>query len=139
MYFLTVQSDQLDTWSDKYPQTVRRRITKTPQRSPAPTAPAPSGPPRFSYRTLQTMRQAKMQMRRWPRSWPQVLSLGQLPGLAAANGLRAAGALRANGGVPDQLPPGPRDPGGYLRDQPRTAAPPRGALKACDAPGAFFP
>jgi len=139
MYFPAIQSDQLYTWSDENSKTVHRRIAKTPQRSPAPTASASSDPPRFSHRTLQTMRQAGMQMRRRPRPWPQVLFVGQLPRLTAANGLCAAGVLRSNGRVPGQLPSSPRDPGGDLRDQPRTAAPPRGALKACHAPSVFCP
>src|ERR1700687_239419 len=137
MYFTAVQSDQLFTWSDENAKPTNRYTAEAPQRSPAPIAPAPIDPARFSHRTLQTMRQAGMQMRRRPRPWPQVLSVGQLPGLAAANGLRAAGVIRANGGVPGQLSPSPRDPGGNLRDQPRTAAPPRGALKAYYAPNAF--
>ena len=66
-------------------------------------------------------------MRRRPRSWPQVLSFGELPGLAATNGLRAAGAYAPTAEF--QLPPSPRDLRGDLRDQPRTAAPPRGALR----------
>src|SRR5216684_1527053 len=133
MYFQVLQSDQLHTWSDEYSKAVRRRIAKTPQHAHAPAAPTPSYPPWFPHRALQTMRQAWMQMCRWPGPWPQVLSLGQLPGFATANGLRAAGALRANGGVPGQLSSSPRDPGGDLRGQPRTAAPPRGALTACHA------
>ncbi len=60
MYFPAIQSDQLYTWSDENSKTVHRRIAKTPQRSPAPTASASSDPPRFSHRTLQTMRQAGM-------------------------------------------------------------------------------
>jgi hypothetical protein len=139
MYFIALQSDQLYTWTDRNPKTVHCRIAKTSQHSPAPLAAAPSDPPRFSHRTLQTLRQAGMQMRRRSRPWPEVLLVGQLPGLAAANGLCAAGALSADGGVPGQLPPSPRDPGGDLRDQPRTAAPPRGALKACHAPSGFCP
>src|SRR5438105_6361721 len=139
MYFPAVQSDQLLTWPDENSKPTNHCTAEAPQRSPAPTAPAPIDPARFSHRTLQTMRQAGMQMRRRPRPWPQVLSVSQLPGLAAANGLRTAGVIRANGGVPGQLPPSSRDPGGDLRDQPRTAAPPRGALKAYYAPIAFCP
>ena len=139
MYFTAVESDQLYTWSDKNPEPLHGRIAKTPQRSPAPVAPAPSDPPRFPHRALQTMRQAGMQMCRRPRPWPQVLSVGQLSGLAAANGLRAPGALRSNGRVPGQLSPSPRDSRGDLRDQSRTATPPRGALKACRAQSAFCP
>ena len=138
MYFHMVGSDQFDTWSDEKRKPTRRGTAETAQRSSAPITPAPIDPARFSHRALQTMRQAGMQMRRQPRSWPQVLSVGQLPGLAAADGLRTAGMLRANGGVAGQLSPSPRDPRGDLRDQPRTAAPARGALKVGYAPNAFF-
>jgi len=137
MYFTVVQSDQLYTWSDENPEPAHCRLAETPQRSPSPTASAPSDPPGFAHRALQTMRQAGMQMRRRPGPWPQVLFVGQLPRLAAANGLCAAGVLRSNGRVPGQLPSSPRDPRGDLRDQPRTAAPPRGALKAYHAPSGF--
>ncbi len=101
--------------------------------------PAQSDPPRLPHRALQTMWQAGMQMRRGPRPWPQVLSFGELPGFAAANGLRAAGGLRSNRRVPRQLPPNPRDLREDLRDQPRTAAPPRGALKGRRERSAFCP
>ena len=129
MYLCGIQSDQLYTWSDEYPERAYRRFTKTPQRACASTAPAPSRPARLPHRALQTVWQAGLQMRRRPRPWSQVLSVGKLPGLAAANGLRTAGVLRANGGVPRQLPPSPRDSGGHLRDQPRTTAPSRASLK----------
>src|ERR671919_140666 len=139
MYLRRLQSDQLYTWSDDYSRPTHRCTAEASQRSLAPTAPAESDPPRLPDRALQTMWQAGMQMRRRSRPWPQVLSFDQLPGLAAANGLRAAGVIRAHGGVPGQLPPNPRDPGGDLRDQPRIAAPPRGALRDGDAPSAFCP
>src|ERR1039458_10001948 len=91
--------------------------------------PFSSDPARFSHRALQTMRQAGLQMRRGPRPWAQILFVGQLSGVAAANGLRTAGILRANGGVPVELPPSPRDLRDDLRDQPRVASPSRGALE----------
>ena len=131
MYFPAVESDQLYAWSDKYQEAAHNRITKAPQRSPAPIAPAPSYPARVPHLALQTLRQAGLQMCRRPRPWPQVLPVGQLSGLAAANGLRTAGVLRANCGVPVELPPSPRDLRDDLRDQPRTASPSRGALKGC--------
>src|SRR6478609_9087428 len=138
MYLSAIQSDQLYTWSDENPEPAHCRIAKTPQRSSAPTASAPVDPPRFSHRALQTMRQAGMQMRRRSRPWTQVLFVGQLPRFAAANGLCAAGVLRPNCRVPGQLPSSPRDPRGDLRDQPRTAAPPRAALKTCYAANRFY-
>src|SRR5215470_2085549 len=137
MYLTIVESDQSYTWSDENPEPAHCRFAETPQRSPAPIASAASDPPRFSHRALQTMRQAGMQMRQRPRPRPQVLFVGQLSRLAAADGLRTAGVLRANGRVPGQLPSGPRDPRGDLRDQPRTAAPTRGALKVCHAQSSF--
>jgi len=139
MYFTIIESDQLYTWSDEITEAAYRRFAKTPQRSPAPIAPAPSDPARFSYRAVQTMRQAGLQMRRWPRPWTQILSVGQLSGLAAANGLCTAGILRANGGVPVELSPSSRDLRNDLRDQPRTASSSRGALRGCHDRSAFCP
>jgi hypothetical protein len=138
MYYSVIESDQLYTWSDENPEPAHSRVAETSQCSPAPTASAAGDPPGFSHRALQTMRQARMQMRRRPGPWPQVLFVSQLPRLPAANGLCAAGVLRSNSRVPGQLPSSPRDPGSYLRDQQRTAAPPRGALKTGHAPSRFY-
>lgn len=125
---VSLLSDQLYTWSDGHAKRTRCRTAKTPQRSCASTAPAQIGPARLPHRAIQTMRQAGMQVRRRAWTWPQVLSVGELPGPAAANGLRASGCLWANSGVSRQLSPQPRDSGNDLRDQPRTSAPSRGAL-----------
>jgi|SRR6516225_9162690 hypothetical protein len=139
MYLAVLESDQLYTWSDENPEGTHYRFAETPPRSPAPTASAPSHPPRFSHRALQTMRQAGMQMRRRPGPRSQVLLVGQLSRITAADGLRPAGVSRANGRIPGQLPSSPRDPRGDLRDQPRVAAPTRGALRTCHAPTGFCP
>ena len=122
-------SDQLLTWSDENIEADHRRLAKAPPSAPAPTAPAQSGPPWFPHRALQTLWQARMQMRPRPRSWPQVLSVGKLSRPAPANGLRPARVLRAGERVPGQLPPRPPDLGGDLRDQPRAPTPSREALK----------
>src|SRR5215469_9243789 len=134
MYFFVIESDQFYTWSDENPEPHHRRLAEAPRRTPAPTASAPIDPSRLSHRALQTMRQARMQVRRRPGSWAQVLFVGQLSRLAAANGLCAAGVVHSDGRVPGQLPSSARDPRSDLRDQPRTAASPRGALTACYAP-----
>src|SRR5664280_1395083 len=128
MYFTRVESDQLYTWSDKNGKPACCRLEKTPPSPPAPTAPAQGDPARLADRTLQTLWQARVQMRRRPRPWPQILPFGEPPGLAATNGLCAAGVSRPDYRVYRQLPPGPRDLRSHLRDQPRTAAPPGGAL-----------
>jgi len=122
-------SDQLLTWSDEDIKANYGRLAKTPPSAPAPAASAQSRPAWLPHRALQTLRQARLQMRPRPRSWPQVLSVGKLSRPASANGLRPARVLRAGERVPGQLPPRSPDLGGDLRDQPRAPAPPRGALK----------
>src|SRR6266852_6547628 len=136
MYFLPVESDQLDTWSDTNEEKrARCRLEKTPSSPRAPTAPTQGDLTWLADRALQTLWQTRVQMRRRPRPWPQVLSVGELPGLAAANGLCAAGVSCPDCRVRRQLPPSPRDLRSDLRDQPRTAAPPGGALKGRYARG----
>ena len=122
-------SDQFLTWSDENIETDHRRLAKAPPSAPAPIAPAQSRPPWLPHRALQALRQARMQMRRRPRSWPQVLPVGELSRPASANGLRPARVLRAGERVPGQLPPRPPDLRGDLRDQPRAPTPSREALK----------
>ncbi len=139
MSLAKIVSDQLYTWSDINAERTACRIAKTSQSSSAPTAPAQSHPARLPHRALQTLWQAGMPMRRRSRSWPQVLSFGELPRIAATNGLRAPGVLCSDRRSPRQLPPSPPDLGGDLRDQPRTAAPSRGALKGRHERTTFCP
>jgi hypothetical protein len=129
MYRNTLQSDQFYTWSDEYTEAATGGLAQTTYCSSAPVTSPPGDPARLTYRALQALRQAGMQMRRWPRSRPQILSLREPPRLTATNGLCAAGVLRTNGRAPGQLSPGSRDIRRDLRDQPRTAAPPRGTLR----------
>jgi len=139
MYRCPIQSDQLYTWSDKIAETVNRRLAQTPPGAFASTAPTQGHPAWLSHRALQTLWQAGMQMRRRSRPWPQVLSFGELPGLAATDGLRAAGVLPPGHRVAGQLSASPRDLRADLRDQSRAAAPPRGALRGRHARSTFRP
>src|SRR5215470_247081 len=132
-------SDQLLTWSDENTKANHDRLAKTPPSAPAPAASAQSRPAWFPHRALQTLWQAGMQVCRRPRSWPQILSLGELSRPTPANGLCPASVLRAGERVPGQLPPRPPDLGGDLRDQPPTPAPPRGALKGRHERSALSP
>jgi len=122
-------SDQLLAWSDENIEADRDRLAKAPPSAPAPIAPAQSGPSRFPHRTLQTLWQARVQMRPRPRSWSQILPVGKLSRPAPANGLRPARVLPAGERVSGQLPPRSPDPGGDLRDQPRAPTPSREALR----------
>ena len=138
MFPLRLQSDQLSTWSDINARQTNCRVAKTPPSSLTPTSSTPGHSARFPHRALQTLWQAGMQMRRRSRPWPQVLSFGELPGLAAANGLCAARVLRTDYRVPCQLPSSPRDLRGDLRDQSRASAAPRGALRSSDGRDTLF-
>src|SRR5260370_20756795 len=110
MSFPPVKSDQLETWSDANEEKQAcRRLEKTPSSSRAPTTPTQGDPARLADRALQTLWQAGVQMRRRPGACPQVLSVGELPGLAAANRLGAAGISPADSPARRQLSPSPRD------------------------------
>ena len=122
-------SDQFLTWSDENRKTDHRRLAKAPPSAPAPIAPTQSCPPWFPHRALQTLWQARLQMRPRSRSWPQILSVGKLSRPTPANGLCPARVLRAGERVAGQLPPRSPDPGGDLRDQPRAPATSREALR----------
>jgi hypothetical protein len=76
----SLASDQCYAWSDENTEADYRRLAKAPPSAPAPIAPAQSRPPWFPHRALQALRQARMQMRPRPRSWPQILSVS-FPGL----------------------------------------------------------
>ena len=128
MHLYRLQSDQLYTWSDGNTNKIDRRLAQTPSSAAPPTAAARCHPAWLSHRALQTLRQARMQVCRWPWSWSKVLSFGELPGPAAANGLCAAGVLRADYRVAGQLSASSRALRTDLRDQSRTLTSPRGAL-----------
>src|SRR5579864_319740 len=140
MSFSRVKSDQLYTWSDRNEETrACCHLEKTPSSASAPATPAQVDPARLADRALQTLWQARMQVCRRSRSWPQVLPLGEPSGLAAANGLCAAGVSPPDCRVHRQLSPSPRNLRSDLRDQPRTVAPPGGALKGRYARSALRP
>jgi len=126
-------ADQLYTCTDHYAlqpaPTDRCCFAPTSPPAIAPAAPARLSAPWFSHRALQTLRQAGMQMRPRPRSWPEVLSLHQLLWRATANGLHPPGPLPPDQRVSRQLPSAPPDLGRDLRDQSRAVTPPPGTLR----------
>jgi len=129
MCLLEIRSDQLYTWSDEN----RKRTCCQPEKAPpsafAPATAAQGSPARLADRAVQALRQARVQVRRRSRPWPQVLSFGEPLRLAATDGLCAAGISRPGCRIYRPLSPSPRNPGSDLRDQSRTPAPPGGALK----------
>ena len=132
MKFRELIADQLYAWSDENTEPSRGRLTKTPPSAPAPIAPTQSGPPRFPHRALQTLWQARLQMRQRSRARSQVLPVRKLSPFAPANGLCAAGVSRPDQEVSCQLSARSRNLRGDLRNQSRTAAPARDALRKHD-------
>src|ERR1700687_2747715 len=127
MTLLVLLSDQFLTWSAHGRYSV---VDFTQASRPVAATNAGSGYATawLAHRTLQALRQAWLQVRRWARSWPQVLSVRELSRAPTANGLRASGRLRRRHPTFGELPQGPRDHRRDLRDQPRTIRPP-GALR----------
>ena len=76
-----VRSDQLYKWSDEN----RKRTCYQPEKAPrcafAPATAAQGSPARLADRAVQALRQARVQVRRRSRPWPQVLSSVSRSGL----------------------------------------------------------
>lgn len=124
-----ILSDQLFTWSSTCEAKKHLRSEKAAPSPSAQTSLPGSHPPRLSDRTLQTLWEARLQMRQGSRPRSQVLPVCKLFWFAPANGLCAAGVSRPDQEVPYQLSACSRDLRGDLRDQSRTAAPARSALR----------
>lgn len=135
MNFHELLSDQLYMWSVLNDRANLFRPQATSPAIATQAAAAGRRPSGLGGRTLQALRQSQLQMRRRSRAWTEVLPLGELPGQVAADGLRSPGRLRAGQRARRQLHPGSRDLGGDLRDQPRTAASARAALRCSGEPG----
>ena len=127
-----IWSDHAFTWSAIYAEETLRRSTKASSNSSRQAASPRWHPSWFSHRTLQALWQARMQMRQGSRSWPQVLLVRELSECAAANGLCSAEPSCGDQEISRPLSTRSRNLRADLRNQPRAAAPPRGALRAHD-------
>jgi len=130
-----LSSDQSFVWSGNNGRTNRLSPQATPQTIAAQAAAAGRRPSGLPGRTLQALRQSKLQVRRRSRARPQVLPFGQLPWQVTANGLRSPERLRRGQRAHRQLSAGTRNSRRDIRDQPRIAAPKRGALRSRGEPG----
>ena len=127
-----IWSDQSFRWSATYAEEILCHPTKAPSGSTRQAAAPRCHPSRFSHRTLQALWQAWLQMRQGARPWSQVLLVRELPEYTAANRLCSAEPPCRDQEIPRQLSTRSRNIRADLRDQPRAAAPPRGALRARD-------
>ena len=133
-----ILSDQLFTWSATHDDKIHVRLEKAPPGPAAQASLSGSHPPWLSYRTLQALWQAGLQVRQRSRSRSQVLPVRKLSPFAPANGLCAAGVLHPDKEVSCQLSARSQDLRGDLRDQSQTVAPPRGALRTHDERNTFL-
>ena len=133
MRLLDLLSDQFSMWSANGRYSVVH-FAQTPSAIAEANASVRNALARLAHRALQALWQTGLQVCRRPRAWSQVLPIRELSRPPAANGLRAASRLRRRHGTPGELSPRPRDHRGDLRDQPRTIAPPRGALRGAGEP-----
>ncbi len=127
-----ILSDQSFRWSASYEEEILRRPAKAPSGPTRQTASPRCHPSRFSHRTLQALWQAWLQMRQGERPWSQVLLVRELPKITATNRLCSAEPSCRDQEIPRQLSTRSRNLRADLRDQPRVAAPPGGALRAHD-------
>lgn len=133
MRLLVLLSDQFFTWSANGRYSVVH-FAQTPSAIAEANASVRDALAWLAHRTLQALRQTGLQVCRRPRPWSQVLPIRELSRPPAANGLRAASRLHRRRRAPGELSPRSRDHRGDLRDQPRTIAPPRGALRGAGEP-----
>src|SRR5260370_24621604 len=108
MALLVLLSDQFLTWSahGRYSVVDVAQASRPVAAENAGSGHAAEG---LAHRALQALRQTWLQVRRRPRSWPQVLPVRELSRAPTANGLRATGLLRPRHRTSGQLPQGPRD------------------------------
>ena len=121
-------SGQLYTWSATHVGRIHRNASAATRIAVTGTPAFRRGTPRLAHRTLQALRQTRLQMCPGPRAWPQVLSFGESPERTAGDGVCAPGPIRASRRISRQLPPDSPPPRRALRHQPRALAPPRGVL-----------
>ena len=122
-----LMSGQLYDWSDKVGKNTDTSTAATEEEAPVQTAIRHRGTSRLVDRTIQALREARLQM--FPRAGPrpQILPVGKLAEGIPANGVRPRILSRGRGEALEQLPRLPPDPRRDLGDQLRAVEAERGA------------
>jgi hypothetical protein len=129
MKHLHLSSDHVYDWSDRSIGKILLCVAQAPTGVAAQIATIGCGAAGLADRALQALWQAGLQMCRGAGPRPEVLPVGELPRRATANGLRTTGKSGSHSGARRQLPRGAHDARRGLRNQPRAAPAPRGALR----------
>lgn len=122
------RSDQLNMWSDKNARTLDLNPAAAQDNLTWPDAAYGCSAAWLADRALQTLRQAELQMRQGPWSWPQVLSFRQPQRCPPRDGLCAQSTPSRGGRSLDLLSPHSGDSRRAMRDQSRVVTPARGVL-----------
>lgn len=88
---------------------------------------------RLAYRTVQAVREGRLQMCAGTWTWTKVLPVGKSAGENAGDGLCPIGTLRQGKNAYQKLLPSSRNTGRDLLNQSRTATPQRGVLAQDDS------
>ena len=130
MKYSELVSDQLNTWSDINERAFDHSAQTQTQAIAAQTASVGCGAARLPDRTLQTLRQTRLQVCQWSGTWAEVLFVGQPNRCTSGDGLRPTVHAGTSNAVPCQLPHHPRHTRSTVRNQPRVDAPTRAVLGA---------
>jgi len=134
MNFHSLYSDHSYKWSVANERLDVSRAKAQPKEAPAQSACTRFGASWLIDRALQTLRQSKLQVRTGPGPRTQDISHSELSRALPSDGLRASGQLRTGHPVCGELRSNPRDIGRCLRDQSRTFASARAALRHSGEP-----
>jgi hypothetical protein len=127
---MLILSDHVYDWSDTSIGEILLCVAQAPAIAATQIATLGCGAARLTDRALQALWQAGLQMCRGSGSRPEVLPVGELSGRAAADGLRTTGKSGSHSRARRQLTRSAHGARRGLRDQPRAATAPRGALGA---------
>ena len=116
-------SDQLNTWSDKYARSLDHSTQATAQATAAQVSSARYCSARLVDRTLQALRQTRLQVRHRSGARSEALLVGKPQGGSTDHGLRSARYAAAGRRVSCQLSRDPRQARPVVRDQSGVVAP----------------
>jgi hypothetical protein len=130
MISLELVSDQSYTWSDTYARSFDHSTQAPAQATAAQVSAVGYCFAWLANRTLQTLRQTRLQVRQRSRAWPKALPVSKPHGGTPCHGLRSTSYPAASGRVSCQLSRDPRQARSAVRNQSGVASPPGTVLGA---------
>jgi hypothetical protein len=119
MKFELALSDQLYNWSDYYERKIYFSASAKKKNADKKTASLRSRFTGIHNRTLQALRQARVQVRRNSWAWPEILSVGQQTQAETGDGLHPFRLPISSNRIYRQFSPNKNNSGRALRNQSR--------------------